>query len=68
MHMHLGHILHCKLEDDVDITRVTAAMCRQVNYNIPASYFCGCDMISENEVDSENKVNSLTLGDAPVYH
>ncbi len=28
---HLGHVLHCKLEDDVDVTQVTSAMCRQSN-------------------------------------
>ncbi len=29
---HLGHVLHSKLEDDDDVTRVTAAMCRQAYY------------------------------------
>ncbi len=42
---HLGHILHCKLEDGVD---VTAAMCRQANYLLHT--FAGCDMIVKTKL------------------
>ena len=39
---HLGHTLHRKLDDEVDIAQVTSAMCRKANYLLHT--FSGCDM------------------------
>ncbi len=39
---HLGHTLHRKLDDKVDIAQVTSAMCRKANYLLHT--FSGCDM------------------------
>ncbi len=39
---HLGHILQRKLNDEMDIAQVTAAMCRKANYLLHT--FSGCDL------------------------
>ncbi len=39
---HLGHILHCTLDDVADVTRVRSSMCRKANYLLHT--FSGCSM------------------------
>ena len=34
--LHLGHVLHCTLDDSDDIKRATLEMCKKANINLPA--------------------------------